>query len=244
MFHIFQRGVFGTQLVYFAEERFGIWVSALHKISDALQLDLHLHPSKFRQKCQHILPSFIKVPTPDIADTSKHPIFRTYRYIKSSFRTQPHINMVKDSRYRCDISQLRCSSHILNVERGRYTRSRTPLEERLCNMNNCLGDELHFVTACAINLNEGRILYDKVMGKIPEFENVCDVEKLYSCVLLMMLKSCPGLVISYIHTSAPKPPKCSPCWPCVINASCDKLRTLCLIADVSVTLHLLVGVSM
>ena len=58
---------------------FGTWVSALHKISDALQLDLHLHPSKFRQQCQTYCTITIhKKWTSDIADTSKHPILRTY----------------------------------------------------------------------------------------------------------------------------------------------------------------------
>ena len=85
--------------------------------------------------------------------------------------------MVRDKRYRRAISQLRCSSHILNVERGRYTRPQTPLNERLCNVCNCVDDELHFVTSCAMNLNERKILYDKVTGKFPEFEHLGDVEK-------------------------------------------------------------------
>ena len=88
---------FASQKVYselenLTDEGFGTWVSALHKMADALQLDLNLHPSKFRQQCQRIVRSeFIKNWTSDIADTSKHPILRTYRYIKSSFRTEPYI---------------------------------------------------------------------------------------------------------------------------------------------------------
>ena len=84
--------------------------------------------------------------------------------------------MVKDKGYRRAISQLIYSSHILNVERGRYTRPQTPTDERLCNMCNCVDDELHLVTSCAMNLNERGILYDKVTSKFPEFEHLCDVE--------------------------------------------------------------------
>ena len=137
-----------------------------------------MHLSKFRQECQDIVRSkFIQEWAADIADTSKHPILRTYRYIKSSFRTEPYLYLVNDQRYRHAISQLRCSSHILNVEKGRYTRPRTPLEERLCNMYNCVDDELHFITACAVNVNERRALYDKLTDKFPEFEHLCDLEK-------------------------------------------------------------------
>ena len=108
---------------------------------------------------------------------SKHPILRTYRYIKSSFRTEPYSYLVNDKHYRHAISQLRCSSHILNVEKGRYTWPRTPLGERLCNMGNCVDDELHFMTACAVNVNERRTLYDKLINKFPEFEHLCDLQK-------------------------------------------------------------------
>ena len=44
-------------------------------------------------------------------------------------------------------------------------------------MCNCVDDELHFVTLCEMNLNERRILSDKVTGKSPEFEHLCDGEK-------------------------------------------------------------------
>ena len=102
------------------QQRLDIWVGALCKMPDALQLNLHMNPFKFRQKCQDIVRSkFIQELA---ADISKHPILRTYRYIKSSFRTEPYLYLVNDKRYRLAISQLRCSSHILNVEKERYTR--------------------------------------------------------------------------------------------------------------------------
>ena len=46
-----------SELENLTDEGFGTWVSALHKMSDALQLDLHLHPPKLRQQCQHIVRS-------------------------------------------------------------------------------------------------------------------------------------------------------------------------------------------
>ena len=148
------------------------WTNAEQQATRGTDNDQHL---------QHLILQVLSIRylpyAADIADTSKHPILRTYRYIKSSFRTEPYLYLVNDQRYRRAISQLRCSSHILNVEKGRYTRPRTPLDERLCNMCNCVDDELHFITACAVNVNERRALYDKLTDKFPEFEHLCDLEK-------------------------------------------------------------------
>ena len=151
------------------------WVNSLHNKTDEPKW-ISVFPALFDMIVN--LPKWnIQEWAADIADTSKHPILRTYRYIKSSFRTEPYLYLVNDQRYRRAISQLRCSSHILNVEKGRYTRPRTPLDERLCNMCNCVDDELHFITACAVNVNERRALYDKLTDKFPEFEHLCDLEK-------------------------------------------------------------------
>ena len=191
------------------QQGFDTWVGALRKISESQQLNLHMYPSEFHQQCQNIVRSkIIQEWAADIADTSKHPILRTYRYTKSSFRTEPYLYLVNDKRA---ISQLRCSSHILNVEKGRYTRPRTPLDERLCNMCNCVDDELHFITACAVNVNERRALYDKLIDKFPEFGHLCDLEKMYFCLPSMMLKCCHGLANSCIDLSNLNPSKRSAC---------------------------------
>ena len=166
------------ELENLTQQGFDTWVGVLCKMSDALQLDLHMHPYKFCQKCQDIVGSkFIQEWAADIADTSKHPILRTYRYIKSSFRTESYLYLVNDKHYRRAISQLRCSSHILNVKKGRYTRPRSPLDERLYNMFNCVDDELHFITARAVNVNERTTVYDKLIDKFPELEHLCDLVK-------------------------------------------------------------------
>ena len=42
-------------------------------------------------------------------------------------------------------------------------------------MCNCVGDELHFITACVVNVR--RTIYGKLIDKFPEFEHLCDLEK-------------------------------------------------------------------
>ena len=57
-----------------------------------------------------------------MADLDRNPILRTHRYIKWSFKIEPYLHLIKDHRYRHAIALLRTSSHILHIERGRYTK--------------------------------------------------------------------------------------------------------------------------
>ena len=63
-----------------------------------------------------------------------NPILRTYKYLKTEFRMEAHLNLVAALRYRKAITKLRASSHTLEIERGGYTRPKTPLENKLWNM--------------------------------------------------------------------------------------------------------------
>ena len=121
--------------------------------------------------------NYIKQWEANMADLDRNPILRSYRYIKWSFKIEPYLYLVKDHRYRHAIAQLRTSSHILHIERGRYTKPRTPVNERLCTLCNCVEDELHFVTACTINQTERKIMYDKICLKFPNFSQLNDAEK-------------------------------------------------------------------
>ena len=48
-------------------------------------------------------------------------------------------------------TKLRISSHLLQIERGRYTRPKTLRENRLCNNCNIVEDEVHFLFICTKN---------------------------------------------------------------------------------------------
>ena len=166
------------ELQHLTDQGFDTWVSSIGKLTDTYQLNLYMDPVKFRNECKHIVQSkFINQWAADTADITRNPILRTYRNIKLSFGTEPYIYLVQDKRYRHAISRLRCSSHILHIEKGRYTRPRTPLHERLCFLCNCVEDELHFVTACSLNLTERTVLYEKVARKFPEFDTLDDMGK-------------------------------------------------------------------
>ena len=126
------------ELQHLTDQGFDAWVSSIGKLANTYQLNLYMDPVKFRNECKHVVQSkFINQWAADTADITRNPILRTYRNIKLSFGTEPYIYLVQDKRYRHAKSRLRCSSHILHVEKGRYTRPRTPLHERLCYLCNC-----------------------------------------------------------------------------------------------------------
>ena len=53
---------------------------------------------------------------------------------------------ITDFRYRTAITKLRCSSHALEIERGRYQNPKVPRYLRLCLVCQVVEDEEHFVT--------------------------------------------------------------------------------------------------
>ena len=97
------------------------------------------------------------------------PILRTYSVFKSDFVLECHLNSVKDLRYRAAITKLRTSSHVLEIERGRYQKPKVPRDQRLCRICNVVEDEEHFVTSCNINHGERSLLYSIMTNKMPYF---------------------------------------------------------------------------
>ena len=51
-----------------------------------------------------------------------------------------------------------CKCYIYLTEKGRYTKSRTPRHERLCQSCNCIENELRFETTCSLDLTKRKAL--------------------------------------------------------------------------------------
>ena len=68
------------------------------------------------------------------------------------------------------------SSHVLEIERGRYQKPKVPRDLRLCRICNVVEDEEHFVTSCSINHGERSLLYSIMTNKIPYFGTLSDNE--------------------------------------------------------------------
>ena len=84
-----------------------------------------------------------------INDVERNPKLRTYRDFKTTVKFEPYLNILYP-KCRADIARFRTSSHDLEIERSRYTRPKTALEERKCKMctDSPVEDEVHFLLKC------------------------------------------------------------------------------------------------
>ena len=67
------------------------------------------------------------------------------------------------------VSKFRCSSHILEIERGRHTNPQTPIAERLCYVCHKIEDGKHFLIHCSINAREREDFFAKINRNDDDF---------------------------------------------------------------------------
>ena len=71
------------------------------------------------------------------------------RGVTAAYRMQPYIQHMRGYRLRNSVPQIRCSSHKLRVETGRYTsEARHERTYRLCNSATAIEDEQHILLQC------------------------------------------------------------------------------------------------
>ena len=125
---------------------------------------------EFKMQCQSQVKEHFINEWHDGLSARERPILRTYRLFKSSFGPESYLFNVKNQRYRTAITKLRASSHILEIERGRYSKPMVPAHLRLCKKCNKVEDEGHFVTKCVINTNERSQLLANVRCNFPDID--------------------------------------------------------------------------
>ena len=101
------------------------------------------------------------------------------RTIKSDFGREPYIDLVNDARYRIAITKMRSSSHSLEIERGRHTNPKTPIQLCVCLFCKEVQDEKHFVLYCKKNEIERLEIFQKISGWHEDFINLTSDEKYY-----------------------------------------------------------------
>jgi exonuclease III len=77
---------------------------------------------------------------------------RVLRQVKSVFRLENYLKVIKNPKIRSSICRLRISDHKLPIETGRYTKPKIPAHERYCNLcdQQLVGDEFHLLTECLL----------------------------------------------------------------------------------------------
>lgn len=81
---------------------------------------------------------------------------RTYRRFKTERACEPYLNRISNDKHRKILSRLRCGTHDLRIETGRYCVPKKPAGERFCpccqtgSETRAIEDEQHFVMECSL----------------------------------------------------------------------------------------------
>ena len=105
---------------------------------------------------------------------------RTYRTYKTQFKTEDYvkINMSRDQRK--VLAKFRCCNLPLEIEKGRYTRPKTPVNERICKFcgSQEVEDETHFLISCSFYDDIRYDLFNLCSQINVNFRNLIASEKL------------------------------------------------------------------
>ena len=160
---------------------FHTWVSKAYELGQLYGTDIdscsELPSDQFKQICNERLKNcFITSWLHDLHSCNTS-IIRTYRSYKLNFGMECYLKQVNNSKFRVALSKLRTSSHSLEIERGRYTRPKLNVDQRLCMSCNVVEDEEHFVLHCQDNRVERELLFQKTYMRDSSFFNLSSFEQ-------------------------------------------------------------------
>ena len=117
----------------------------------------------------------------DIQNADKNPKLRTYKLFKKEFRLEPYLSECNNINHTQSLTRFRISAHNLAIETGRYTKPKTPAENRLCIYcnQNSVETEQHFLLKCPLYLDNRKILFDIIKVAIPNIEENDDESKFF-----------------------------------------------------------------
>ena len=166
---------------------FNNWWSKVWSMANSYNIDLNDYSFSETTK-RHIKLKIKNHFTQDwqskLNDTLKNPIIRNYRLYKQNWCMEKYLIYIKNEKYRTALSRFRCSAHSLAIERGRHTKPKTPVEERVCFACNVVEDEMHFISNCKIYNSPRAVLFNMVQSTVPNFAFLDEKNKfiyLFSC---------------------------------------------------------------
>ena len=144
------------------------WIMTIEKLVNTLNVaDKIGNPSKFKRATQESLERGWKIWWKQALDDPELSRLTFYREIKDEYGYEEYLNLTNFHQRKL-ISKLRCSDHVLEVEKGRHkpANSRKRRDERLCIYcnNGEVEDEKHFLYICTL-YNEIRNLYQIWQGE-------------------------------------------------------------------------------
>ena len=134
----------------------------------------------------------------DTTDQSDHNKLRTYRRFKASFTREPYIDLVRNRNQKSFLSRLRTGSHHLNIEKGRWTRPVTPVEQRTCqyctpstvrssprsgqspSASAAIDNEQHFLMSCSRFSDMRKSAFEEINFISPQFLSLSENQQFYT----------------------------------------------------------------
>ena len=157
------------------------WVTRVKELSKVYNLDIFA--LKFNCKTKSdirriVTENFINAWREKLHRSDIYPILRTYSIFKFEFKIEPYLIHVSNYKYRNAMIKFRTSSHKLEIEKGRHTNPKTPIENRLCKFCGVIEDEMHFLLYCKLYETDRKVFLDSVSDRYPFFEGLSDHDKL------------------------------------------------------------------
>ena len=153
---------------------FSTWYSNVIKLASDYEVDLDTM-NKYSIK-YHLALKYKENWLNQINDLTNNSSLRTYCQLKTEFKLDPYLTLIKNYKYRNALSRLRVNSHLLEIERGRHTEPATPVDRRLCSYCSVVETEYHLVTECLLHDTDRQFLFSNISNRFPEFtvlDNVC-----------------------------------------------------------------------
>ena len=143
---------------------------------------------------------FIEKWKSNLKNIDDYPSLRTYCLVKFQFKAEYYLEHIQKKKYLIAFTRFRVGSHTLEIERGRYSNPRIPINQRLCSKCVEVEDEIHFLLYCALYEKERIDLFNNIIEIYPKFVCLTPNERFQ----FLMTCSIPNIltwVAKFIHDS-------------------------------------------
>ena len=95
-----------------------------------------------------------------------------YASVKTNYKFESYLDYITNFTIRSTLAKLRRSAHNLHIETGRFSKNRTPRDERFCPYCKTMNiftveNEVHFLLSCSLLNEEGQKFLEQVYRNFP-----------------------------------------------------------------------------
>ena len=95
-----------------------------------------------------------------------------YASFKTNYKFESYLDHIQDFTVRSILAKLRVSAHNLHIETGRFSKNKTPREERFCPYCKALNiftveNEIHFLLSCSLYNEERQVFLKEIYKTFP-----------------------------------------------------------------------------